>query len=59
MGRPKMKEKEKRINKAITFTPSIFKRLEEAKGLMSRSLFVNIAIDEKLTREEQKRGIPQ
>ena len=56
MGRPKLKEKDKRINKAITFTPNVFKRLEAAKGLMSRSLFVNIALDEKM-KQDEKSGV--
>ena len=53
MGRKKVKEEDKRINKSVAFTPSIFKRLEEAKGLMSRSLFVNIALDEKMKRDKK------
>jgi len=55
----KMKDEEKKIPKSIAFSRDLLLRIDRAKGMMSRSLFTNIAVDEKLKIEEQKLGILQ
>jgi len=53
----RMKEKDKQIPKSVSFVPKILKRLENVKGYMSRSAYINNALEEIITRDEKRLGI--
>lgn len=53
----KKKEEDTTISRSVAFNRKILKKVDRAKGFMSRSTWIMIACDEKLKLEEQKMGI--
>ena len=53
----KVKDEDRQIPKSVSFVPAILKRLENVKGYMSRSAYVNNALEEAITRDEKRLGI--
>ena len=52
----KMSDDEKRIPVSVAFDQDILAKIEAAKGRMSRSTFINIAVDKVLKMESRKAG---
>lgn len=52
--RQKKTQDEKRLSTSIAFDQDILKRIEKVKGRMSRSSFINIALDRELIIKEQR-----
>ena len=50
----KMSDDEKRIPTSVAFDQDILKRIDKAKGMMSRSTFINIAVEKVLKMEVRK-----
>ena len=50
----KMSDDEKRIPVSVAFDQDILAKIEAAKGRMSRSTFINIAIEKVLKMESNK-----
>ena len=53
----KKRKQERTISRSVTFKPEILKKVDLAKGFLSRSTWIMIACDEKLKLEEQKAGL--
>lgn len=53
----KLKEEDRTISTSITLKPEILKKMDAARGFISRSTWIMIACDEKLKMEERKAGI--
>ena len=53
----KVKDEDRQVPTSISFIPKILNRMENVKGYMSRSAYVNRAIDEYVTKDEQRLGI--
>ena len=52
----KMKQEDKKVPISVAFDKDVLTRLENAKGRISRSSFINIAVDRVLKLEENKIG---
>lgn len=52
--RQKKTHEEKRLSTSVAFDQDILKRIEKVKGRMSRSSFINIALDRELIIKEQR-----
>lgn len=53
----KVRKEDRTLSRSVTFNPEILKKVDAAKGFMSRSTWIMIACDEKLKSEEHKAGI--
>ena len=53
----KMSDDEKRIPTSVAFDQDILARIDEAKGRLSRSTFINISL-EKVLKIESKKSRP-
>jgi len=53
----RMKEEDKQVPKSVSFVPTILERLENVKGYMSRSAYINNALEEIITRDERRLDI--
>lgn len=49
-----MKEEDKQVSTSVSMIPTILKRLENVRGYMSRSAYVNTALDEMIKRDEKR-----
>jgi len=52
----KLKEQDRTISTSVTFKPGILKKVDAARGYISRSTWIMIACDEKLKMENHKAG---
>ena len=48
-----------KIRRSVTFDPDLLERIPRVKGRLSRSKYICIALDEIITRDENKLGIVQ
>jgi len=53
----KVKEEDRTVSTSLTFKPKILKKVDAARGFMSRSAWIMTACDEKLKLDKRKAGI--